>query len=79
MMMPGSASAHAPSTSAWTTSRAVALGGGLDVLLARTSHHQATASLTPIRIPGTMPARKSFEIDKPGGDAEDDEADATAG
>ena len=62
MMIPGSASAHAPSTSARTTSRKEALGGGSCVSCLAT-HHQATANPTPIHKPGKMPARNSLEID----------------
>ncbi len=64
MMMPGSASAHEPSTTARTTSRDDTLGGGT-MSSFRASHHHATARPAPIRMPGTMPARNSFEIDSP--------------
>src|SRR3954447_1613061 len=64
MMMPGKMSAQMPSTSECMSSRVVARGGGASVSL-RTSHHHAMASPAPIRMPGTMPARNSFEIESP--------------
>ncbi len=74
MMMPGSASAHAPSTSAWMTSVAVALGGVDRRLLAHfqpPGDRQADADQDARHDAGEEQLRDR----QAGRDAEDDEAD----
>ena len=64
MMMNGRPSAHRLSMNARHRSLPEVLGGVISVSL-RTTHHQATARLTPSIRPGKMPARNSLEIDRP--------------